>query len=57
LHFSLSYGPPLGQVIASRPVFCDANGQFDLNLSRYCLRLGSKDLAAVKDELQAQWQH
>jgi hypothetical protein len=44
-------------VIASRPVFCDANGQFDLNLSRYCLRLGSKDLAAVKDELQAQWQH
>ncbi|WP_053180611.1 ChbG/HpnK family deacetylase [Pseudomonas kilonensis] len=57
LHFNLSYGPPLGQAITSRPVFCDADGQFDLNLSRYCLRLGSKDLAAVEDELQAQWQH
>ena len=56
LHFNLSYGSPLGQAITSRPVFCDANGQFDLNLSRYCLRLGTKDLAAVEDELHAQWQ-
>ncbi|MCM2463825.1 ChbG/HpnK family deacetylase [Pseudomonas sp. CG7] len=56
LHFNLSYGPSLGQAIASRRLFCDANGQFDLNLSRYCLRLGTKDLAAVEDELHAQWQ-
>ena len=56
LHFNLSYGRPLSQAILSRPAFCDANGEFDLNLSRYCLRLGSKDLAAVQGELQAQWQ-
>ncbi|WP_335944403.1 ChbG/HpnK family deacetylase [Pseudomonas sp. G166] len=56
LHFNLSYGPPLSEAIALRKVFCGTNGEFDLNLSRYCLRLGSKDLAAVEDELQAQWQ-
>ncbi|WLH94058.1 ChbG/HpnK family deacetylase [Pseudomonas hefeiensis] len=56
LHFNLSYGRPLSQSIASRPAFCDANGEFDLNISRYCLRLGSKDLAAVEQELRAQWQ-
>jgi len=57
LHFNLSYGPPLSQAITSRPAFCNPNGEFDLNLSRYCLHLGSKDLAAVEEELQAQWQH
>src|SRR3546814_19728520 len=56
LHFNLSYGRPLSQSIASRPAFCDANGEFDLNISRYCLRLDSKDLAAVEQELRAQWQ-
>ncbi|MDO7897058.1 ChbG/HpnK family deacetylase [Pseudomonas citrulli] len=56
LHFNLSHGAPLSQAIASRPVFCGVNGEFDLNLSRYCLRLGAKDLAAVQDELEAQWQ-
>ena len=57
LHFNLSYGSPLSQAIASRRTFCDANGEFDLNLSRYCLRLGPKDIAAVEEELRAQWQH
>lgn len=57
LHFNLSYGPPLSQAIRSRKRFCNAAGEFDLNLSRYCLRLGSRDLAAVEEELQAQWQH
>lgn len=56
LHFNLSYGRPLSQAIARRPAFCDANGEFDLDLSRYCLRLGSKDLTAVQEELDAQWQ-
>lgn len=57
LHFNLSYGPSLGQAIGSRPVFCNGQGEFDLNLSRYRLRLSANDLAAVEDELQAQWQH
>ncbi|AKK01766.1 MULTISPECIES: ChbG/HpnK family deacetylase [Pseudomonas] len=57
LHFNLSHGAPLSQAITSRPAFCAPNGEFDLNVSRYCLRLGSKDLAAVQDELEAQWQH
>lgn len=57
LHFNLSYGPPLSQAIKSRPIFCNAAGEFDLKLSRYCLRLGASDLAAVREELQAQWQH
>lgn len=56
LHFNLSYGMPLSQAITSRPAFCNANGEFDLKVSRYCLRLGSKDLTAVENELQAQWQ-
>ncbi|WP_445576850.1 YdjC-like protein [Pseudomonas sp. E141] len=56
LHFNLSHGQPLSQAIKSRPAFCDAHGQFDFSLSRYCLRLGSKDIAAIEDELQAQWQ-
>ncbi|MBC3361831.1 ChbG/HpnK family deacetylase [Pseudomonas sp. SWRI154] len=57
LHFNLSHGQPLSQAIKSRPAFCDADGQFNFSLSRYCLRLGAKDLAAIEDELQAQWQH
>ncbi|WHS62362.1 ChbG/HpnK family deacetylase [Pseudomonas sp. G2-4] len=57
LHFNLTYGSPLSQSITSRAAFCDINGEFDLNLSRYCLRLSAKDQAAVKEELQAQWQH
>lgn len=56
LHFNLTYGSPLSQAIASRPAFCNANGEFDLNVSRYCLRLGAQDLAAVHDEIEAQWQ-
>jgi predicted glycoside hydrolase/deacetylase ChbG (UPF0249 family) len=56
LHFNLSHGSPLSRAIATRPAFCNADGQFELKLSRYCLRLGSKDTAAVEDELQAQWQ-
>ncbi|CAH0204509.1 ChbG/HpnK family deacetylase [Pseudomonas brassicacearum] len=57
LHFNLSYGSPLSQPIRSRQLFCDTSGEFDLNLSRYCLRLGSPDLAAVQEELRTQWQH
>ncbi|WP_434673960.1 ChbG/HpnK family deacetylase [Pseudomonas sp. R1-15] len=57
LHFNLSYGPPLSQAIRTRQTFCNATGEFDLNLSRYSLRLGTDDLAAVEEELQAQWQY
>lgn len=56
LHFNMTHGLPLSPSIASRPAFCDTDGVFDLNLSRYALRLGAKDLAAVQEELQAQWQ-
>ncbi|CDF95881.1 MULTISPECIES: ChbG/HpnK family deacetylase [unclassified Pseudomonas] len=56
LHFNITHGSPLSPSIASRRTFCDANGEFDLSLSRLALRLGAKDLAAVLEELQAQWQ-
>jgi chitin disaccharide deacetylase len=56
LHFNLSYGEPMSQAIKSRRRFCNALGEFDLNLSRYRLGLGAKDRAAVEEELQAQWQ-
>lgn len=56
LHFNLSHGQPLSQAIQSRPAFCDEDGRFNFSLSRYCLRLGAKDRAAIQGELQAQWQ-
>ncbi|MBT2337641.1 MULTISPECIES: ChbG/HpnK family deacetylase [Pseudomonas] len=56
LHFNITYGSPLSQPIASRRTFCNADGEFDLNLSRYALRLDAKDQAAVQEELEAQWQ-
>jgi len=56
LHFNLSHGQPLSQAIKSRRAFCDAYGQFHFHLSRYCLRLDSRDLTAIEGELQAQWQ-
>lgn len=57
LHFNLSYGAPLSQAIKTRPMFCNATGEFDLALSRFCLRLAAKDLAVVEEELHAQWHH
>ncbi|PMW95704.1 hypothetical protein C1X59_26120 [Pseudomonas sp. FW215-R2] len=56
LHFNLTYGRPLSQAILARPTFCDSQGVFDLNLTRYSLWLGRADREAVQEELQAQWQ-
>ncbi|PCR95012.1 hypothetical protein CP336_19470 [Pseudomonas fluorescens] len=56
LHFNLTYGRPLSQAILARPAFCDSQGVFDLNLTRYSLWLGRADREAVQEELQAQWQ-
>ncbi|WP_409298015.1 carbohydrate deacetylase [Pseudomonas sp. KCJK8993] len=56
LHFNLTYGPALSQAIRGQPLFCDAQGQFDLNLPRSTLRLPRPAAAAVLQELQAQWE-
>ena len=57
LHFNLTYGRPLSQAILARRTFCDDFGVFDLSLPRHSLWLGREDRAAVRQELQAQWQH
>ncbi|NBF08045.1 carbohydrate deacetylase [Pseudomonas sp. Fl4BN1] len=56
LHFNLTYGEPLSPAIRTQPLFCDAKGQFDLNLPRSALRLSAPASEAVRQELQAQWQ-
>lgn len=57
LHFNLTYGRPLSEPITRLGQFCNAAGEFDLGLSRKCLRLGRTAREAVESELQAQWQH
>ncbi|WP_300241323.1 ChbG/HpnK family deacetylase [Pseudomonas sp.] len=56
LHFNLTYGAPLSQGIRSQALFCNAQGQFDLNLPRSVLRLPPAAAEAVWQELAAQWQ-
>jgi hypothetical protein len=56
LHFNLTHGAPLSPAILGQPAFCNAQGQFDLNLSRSALRLPASTVQAVAQELQAQWQ-
>ncbi|AZC26743.1 MULTISPECIES: carbohydrate deacetylase [Pseudomonas] len=56
LHFNLTYGAPLSQAIAGQPLFCDAQGQFDLHLRRSALHLPAAARTAVWQELQAQWE-
>ncbi|BCQ62218.1 hypothetical protein PBOI14_39680 [Pseudomonas sp. Boi14] len=56
LHFNLTYGAPLSPAIRHQPLFCDPQGQFDLNLRRSALRLPAAAAEAVREELQAQWQ-
>lgn len=56
LHFNLTYGAPLSTLIRSQPLFCGNDGQFDLNLPRHALRISADAAAAVRGELQAQWQ-
>jgi len=56
LHFNLTHGAPLSPAILGQPAFCNAQGQFDLNLSRSALRLPASAAQAVAQELQAQWQ-
>ncbi|PYY78552.1 hypothetical protein DNK59_29350 [Pseudomonas sp. TKO26] len=56
LHFNLTYGAPLSQGMARQPLLCNAQGQFELGLSRSALRLPKAAADAVWQELQAQWQ-
>ncbi|NER65517.1 ChbG/HpnK family deacetylase [Pseudomonas sp. MAFF212427] len=56
LHFNLTYGKPLSEAIRALAQFCNANGEFDLNLSRKRLWLGRQAREAVAAELAAQWQ-
>ncbi|MFJ2363242.1 carbohydrate deacetylase [Pseudomonas sp. NPDC087697] len=57
LHFNLTYGRPLSRAILEQPTFCDAAGEFDLNLPRHRLWLTRGQRDAVRQELEAQWQH
>lgn len=57
LHFNLTYGKPLSQAILSQPLFCNSDGEFDLNLRRSAFNLPTDACEAVLGELQAQWQH
>ncbi|WP_025127384.1 ChbG/HpnK family deacetylase [Pseudomonas sp. PH1b] len=56
LHFNLTYGAPLSVAIRAQPLFCNAQGQFDLEVPRSALRLPAAAVEAVQQELQAQWQ-
>lgn len=56
LHFNLTYGEPLSVPIRSQRRFCNSSGEFDLRLPRSVLHLPASCVAAVRDELQAQWQ-
>lgn len=56
LHFNLTYGRPLSEAIVREPLFCNADGEFDLAVSRKCLRLARRVREAVEQELAAQWQ-
>lgn len=56
LHFNLTYGRPLSQAIAAQSVFCNSQGEFDMGLSRFALRLPAGAAAAARQELEAQWQ-
>lgn len=56
LHFNLTYGEPLSPALRREPAFCDADGRLDLGLPRHVLRLSASAAAALRGELQAQWQ-
>lgn len=56
LHFNLTYGRPLSEPIRALAQFCNAEGEFDLGLSRKRLWLGRAARQAVHEELAAQWQ-
>lgn len=56
LHVNLTHGQPLTQPIATHRAFCSPAGEFDLNLSRHSLSLSQDVRAAVRQEIQAQWQ-
>lgn len=54
LHFNLTYGEPLTDGLRRHRLFC-RDGQFDLNLPPWRLRLDSASRQLVAAELQAQW--
>lgn len=56
LHFNLTYGEPLSLAIRAQPLFCTPSGEFDLSLRRSALHLPAAAAAAVRAELEAQWQ-
>ncbi|OLF54336.1 hypothetical protein BTN82_14200 [Pseudomonas chlororaphis] len=56
LHFNLTYGEPLSAPIRSQQRLCNSSGEFDLRLPRSVLRLPASAVAAVRGELEAQWQ-
>jgi predicted glycoside hydrolase/deacetylase ChbG (UPF0249 family) len=56
LHFNLTHGRPLSEPILAQPMFCNRDGEFDLNLPRHQLWLSRRARQAVRAELHAQWQ-
>ncbi len=55
LHLNLSHGRPLSREMALDPLFCNAQGEFDPQLSHHHLRLPHATRKALDAELEAQW--
>ncbi len=56
LHFNITYGEPLSQLIREQPRLCSAQGQFDFTLARYTPWLKPVLRDAIRQELETQWQ-
>ncbi|MGC5698726.1 ChbG/HpnK family deacetylase [Pseudomonas sp. NFXW11] len=55
LHFNLTHGAPLSPGMGQQRQFCNAQGEFELNLPRSQLSLKPATAEAVRQELLAQW--
>lgn len=56
LHFNLTYGRPLSQAVRLERKLCNDDGEFDFCLPRHKLVLPGAIKAAIRSELEYQWQ-
>lgn len=56
LHFNITYGEPLSQLIRQQPQLCSVQGQFNFTLARYTPWLKPVLRDAIRQELETQWQ-
>lgn len=55
LHLNLTHGRPLSEGMALEPLFCNARGEFEPQLSHLHVRLPAAARQALDAELEAQW--